>query len=56
MTSVEPTYWGVGSNVFALLGTYHQHGEQKHPFESWLKELLEHPNRGAQLRRPAPLV
>ena len=43
VTSVEPTYWGVGSNIFAFLGTYHQHGEQKHPFESWLKELLEHP-------------
>jgi hypothetical protein len=23
--------------VFAFLGTYHQHGEQKHSFESWLK-------------------
>jgi cholesterol oxidase len=43
VTSIEPTYWGVGSNVFALLGTYHQHGEQRHPFESWLKELIEHP-------------
>jgi len=43
VTSIEPTYWGVGSNVFALLGTYHQHGEQKHPFASWLKELIEHP-------------
>jgi cholesterol oxidase len=43
VTSIEPTYWGVGSDVFALLGTYHQHGEQKHPFESWLRELIEHP-------------
>jgi cholesterol oxidase len=43
VTSVEPTYWGVGSNIFALLGTYHQHGEQKHPFESWLKELFKDP-------------
>ncbi len=25
--------------------TYDQHGEQKHPFASWLKELIEHPNR-----------
>ena len=24
-------YWGVGSDVFAFLVTYHQHGEQKHP-------------------------
>jgi cholesterol oxidase len=43
VTSVEPTYWGVGSNVFALLGTYHQHGEQKHPTAAWLKELVERP-------------
>ena len=43
VTSIEPTFWGVGSDVFALLGTYHQHGEQKHPFVSWLKELVEHP-------------
>ncbi len=43
VTSIEPTYWGLGSNVFALLVTYHQHGAQKHSFESWLKELLTHP-------------
>jgi cholesterol oxidase len=42
-TSIEPTNWGVGSDVFALLGTYHQHGAQRHPFASWLKELVEHP-------------
>jgi cholesterol oxidase len=42
-TSIEPTSWGVGSDVFALLGTYHQHGEQRHPFASWLKEFIEHP-------------
>ncbi|HEV3389865.1 MAG TPA: GMC family oxidoreductase [Solirubrobacteraceae bacterium] len=44
VTSIEPTYWGLGSNVFAFLGTYHQHGEQKHSFESWLKEILTHPS------------
>ena len=26
-----------------MLGTYHQHGEQQHPFESWIKQLTEHP-------------
>ena len=56
VTSIEPTYWGVGSDVFAFLGTYHQHGEQKHPTASWLKELVATPGRGARLRRPAPLV
>jgi cholesterol oxidase len=45
VTSVEPTYWGVGSNVFALLGTHHQHGEQKDPIAGWLKELVEHPTQ-----------
>lgn len=43
VTSIEPTFWGVGSNLFALLGTYHQHGSQKHPTAAWLKELVEHP-------------
>jgi cholesterol oxidase len=49
-TSVEPTYWGVGSDLFALLGTYHQHGEQKHPTAAWLKELFSHPT---EVLRPA---
>jgi len=35
---------GVGSDIFAFLGTYHQHGEQKRPFRTWLEELVEHPN------------
>ena len=43
VTSIEPTYWGVGSDLFAFLGTYHQHGEQKHATASWIKELLGHP-------------
>ena len=29
--------------MIALLGTYHQHGEQKHSIESWIKELVSHP-------------
>jgi len=43
VTSIEPVYYGVGSSLLALLTTYHQHGEQKHPTLSWLKELIEHP-------------
>jgi cholesterol oxidase len=43
VTSIEPVYWGVGSDVMAFLTTYHQHGEQKHPIASWLKQLVEHP-------------
>jgi cholesterol oxidase len=45
VTSIEPTIWGVGSDVFAFLMTYHQHGEQKHPARSWLKQLVEHPKQ-----------
>jgi cholesterol oxidase len=45
VTSIEPTIWGVGSDVFAFLVTYHQHGEQKHATASWLKELVGHPGQ-----------
>jgi cholesterol oxidase len=44
-TSIEPTIWGVGSDLFALLVTYHQHGEQTHATASWLKQLVEHPGQ-----------
>ena len=52
VTSIEPTYWGVGSDVFAFLVTYHQHGEQKHPTASWLKELIGHPGKVLGLNDP----
>jgi cholesterol oxidase len=45
VTSIEPTIWGVGSDVFAFLMTHHQHGEQKHPTLSWLKQLVEQPTQ-----------
>ena len=43
VTSIEPVYWGVGSDLFAYLVTQHQHGEQAHPTAAWLRQLLEHP-------------
>ena len=43
VTSIEPVCWGVGSDVFAFLTTYHQHGQQKHPISNWIKELVQHP-------------
>jgi len=52
VTSIEPTIWGVGSNVFAMLVTYHQHGEQKHPTLSWLKQLVEHPTQVLGINDP----
>ncbi len=55
-TSIEPVYYGVGSNVFALLLTYHQHGEQKHPTLSWLKQLVKASGQDSGRRRSAPLV
>jgi cholesterol oxidase len=45
VTSIEPTYWGVGSDVFAFLVTEHQRGEQKHPTLSWLRDLVRHPGQ-----------
>jgi len=45
VTSIEPVYWGMGSDVMAFLTTYHQHGEQTHPIASWLKQLVEHPTQ-----------
>jgi cholesterol oxidase len=43
-TSIEPVYYGVGSDIVAFALTYHQHGAQKHPVEGWLKKLIEHPS------------
>lgn len=45
VTSIEPVFWGLGSDLFALLVTEHQHGEQKHPTVNWLKDLAEDPVR-----------
>lgn len=42
-TSIEPFYYGVGSNLMALLFTWHQKGEQKHPTLNWLREFVERP-------------
>jgi cholesterol oxidase len=42
-TSIEPCYYGVGSNLMALLFTAHQKGEQEHPALNWLKALTTHP-------------
>lgn len=43
-TSIEPCYYGVGSDLMALIMTNHQDGAQKHPVEGWLKSLIEHPS------------
>jgi cholesterol oxidase len=45
VTSIEPVYYGVGSTLFALMFTYHQHRGQTHPTLSWLKQLIEHPEQ-----------
>jgi cholesterol oxidase len=52
VTSIEPVYYGVGSSLLALLFTYHQHGVQKHPTLSWLKELVEYPTQVIGLDDP----
>ncbi len=45
VTSIEPVYYRIGSNLLSLMFTYHQHGEQKHPTLSWIEELLKHPTQ-----------
>jgi cholesterol oxidase len=50
--SIEPTIWGVGSDVFAFLVTHYQHGEQKHATASWLKEFVGHPGQVLGLSDP----
>ena len=44
-TSIEPVFYGVGSDLMTLLTTYHQHGEQKHATLGLMKELIEHPGK-----------
>ena len=43
VTSIEPTSGASAATCSHCSVTYHQHGEQKHPHVSWLKELVEHP-------------
>jgi hypothetical protein len=50
VTSVEPVYWGVGSNLFAFLVTYHQHGEQVHPDLVVAQGTDRTPDQGPELR------
>jgi cholesterol oxidase len=45
VTSIEPVYWGVGSDLFAYLVNEHRDGAQKHPTTSFIKDLVEHPGR-----------
>ena len=45
VTSIEPTYWGVGSNVFALLGPTTSTASRSTHSQSWLKELVRHPGK-----------
>lgn len=42
-TSIEPVYYGVGSNVMAFLSTYHTQGTEDHRSLAWLAELMRHP-------------
>lgn len=39
VTSIEPVYWGPGSDLFAFLVNEHRDGAQEHPTASWVKEL-----------------
>ncbi|WP_036555523.1 GMC oxidoreductase [Nocardioides insulae] len=42
-TSIEPVYYGRGSNLMAFMFTFHQQGAQDHPTREWLKKLVTSP-------------
>ncbi|MFV0461621.1 MAG: GMC oxidoreductase [Nostocoides sp.] len=44
-TSMEPTFFGVGSNAWSLLFNWHQEGPQKHPLADLVKEAVTHPSK-----------
>lgn len=44
-TSIEPCFYGVGSDLLSLMMTWHQHGHQDHPFEEWAKKFATDPRR-----------
>ena len=44
-TSIKPVYYGVGSDVMALLMARHQEGDQQHPTAHWMNEFLRHPGK-----------
>lgn len=51
-TSIEPVYYGVGSNLMAFLMSLHQEGDQKHPMLDWAKRLVTHPSDIARVSDP----
>jgi len=51
-TSIEPVYYGLGSNLLALMFTAHQRGEQDHPALSWLRYISAHPEETLRLVDP----
>jgi cholesterol oxidase len=51
-TCIEPVYYGVGSDLMALLSTYHTSTTEKHRTVAWLKELIEHPAQTAGISDP----
>lgn len=44
-TSIEPDYFGVGSDALGMLLNWHQEGHQEHPLEDLVKEAIEHPSK-----------
>ncbi|MGA5541138.1 FAD-dependent oxidoreductase [Mycobacterium sp. NPDC051198] len=45
MTSIEPVYYGVDSNLMAFMFSLHQTGDQAHPVRNWFKELFSNPHK-----------
>ncbi|MFV0524000.1 MAG: GMC oxidoreductase [Acidimicrobiales bacterium] len=44
-TSIEPNFFGVGSDAMGMILNWHQEGHQEHPLEDLIKEAIEHPSK-----------
>ncbi len=51
-TSIEPVYYGVGSNSMGLLSTHHTRGKEIHRIRAWLGELIKHPIKVLSMTDP----
>jgi len=51
-TSIEPVFYGVGSNIMAFLSTHRTQGIQANRIVGWLGELIKHPLEVIRINDP----
>lgn len=44
-TSIEPVFYGVGSDIMSAMFTWHQHGPQEHPMARLFQEFFKAPEK-----------